>query len=50
MHISKPIIPKPIIGKRTTIGQAYDEFLRNTKLPINEWCKKQDRIRKNKKF
>jgi hypothetical protein len=37
----KPIVPKkvqkPIIGKRTTLGQALDEMLKET-FPINYWC------------
>lgn len=31
-------INKPVIGKRTGLGQAFDLFLSATHLPINEWA------------
>lgn len=43
-------IDAPIIGKRTGIGQAFDSFLKETDLPINEWCRKQKQLLKGKKF
>lgn len=43
------IIDKPIIGKRTTIGQAFDQYLEET-LPIHTWCLKQEAIRKKGKL
>ena len=31
-------IEKPVIGKRTQIGKAFDQFLKESKLPIHEWA------------
>lgn len=48
--MTKLIVEKPIIGKKTGVGQAFDQFLSNTKLPINEWCREQKRLSADKKF
>jgi hypothetical protein len=37
MHILE--IERPVIKKRTSIGQAYDELLKDM-LPIHAWCEK----------
>lgn len=29
-------VEKPIIGERTVVGQAFDEFLKDTKLVYNK--------------
>lgn len=44
------MVEKPIIGKRTSIGQAYDQFLKDTNLPIHQWCKEQEIKRRKIKF
>lgn len=41
-------VQKPIIGKRTIVGQAYDEFLKNLNLPIRQWEEEQKKLRGNK--
>ena len=33
-------VEKPIIGKRTMLGQAYDEFIGSMDMPITDWCNK----------
>ena len=32
-------VSKPIIGRRTTVGQAFEEFYKNS-LPIHYWLAK----------
>lgn len=43
-------VKKPTIGKRTTLGQAYDLFLKDTKLPIHQWCKERELKRRKVKI
>jgi hypothetical protein len=42
-------IEKPVIRKRTTLGQAFDDMFKKS-LPIHSWEQKQREIRKNIKF
>lgn len=48
--MTKLVVEKPIIGKKTGVGQAFDQFLTETRLPIHEWCRKQEQLLKGKKF
>jgi len=33
-------VPKPIKGEKTGITKAFEQFMKNTDLPINNWCLK----------
>lgn len=41
-------IEKPIIGKRTMVGQAFDEFINNLNLPFHQWENEQRKIKSGK--